>query len=539
MSHGNDGTGQRRAGQHRRSGALAALLTAVAALAAASVLVALPAQAAPLAQQRNNGPDLSVSPSSRVPATNAEVTVRGSGYNGDGELWVAVCQDDGVAPEQFAHCLGGAIPNSNGSSAWAVITPDGNPRYAGPVNGAFSGNGKFKVTLQIPVAVGQDADCVSGRCSVYTRSADPADRSQDASAGIRFSAPRTSSATAPTTEVIGGTPSTVAPDSIAAQQLSPGEEQTVVFSGFTPKEAVDVTLYSDPITLPAAAADGSGVVTVAFTVPPDLPLGEHLIQAVGRSSGLIGVASFAVVEPLASTTEVTETTESTVQTTESAEASDDPLMTILDTPESTASPDTSAASELPTETAQSATDDVVATGPAAGVADGGNRLLWLWIMLIALVVIGGAAAAVALMMRRRREFDDGDRGSLDGVLGGAEPGDAAGDEPAAPSWEDLRAQTAAPQPAVPQPEVPQPEWPLFGGAEPDPAPVHDGGPATEQFRPVFADDDAGSAVAGTGAATAPADDEAVEQAVDALDIADARDYLGDDPAPRRGRHSSD
>lgn len=450
-----------------------AMRAAAATLLAATALVLLPASAgattpagaapapgAPAAWASDGRLQLSVTPSKGLAPNGAEITVRGSGFNRDGELWIAVCQDDGVAPEQFAHCLGGPIPNANATTAWAVVSPDGNARYAGPVNAKFGGRGQFKVTMQIPVAAGQDADCIQGKCSVYTRSADPADRTQDASEGIRFSAPRPSSETAPSTEVVGGTPTTVEPDSVAAPQISPGEEQTVVFSTFTPQEPVDVTLYSDPIKLPTVTANGAGVVTVSFEVPADLPLGEHLIQAEGRTSGIVGVASFSVVEPLVTTTspvttsvtaETTTGVTDTADTETSAEAPIAPdetgLSSTLDTAEQTA-----VSSESP-----QATDDIASTEPAAGDGSTGNRLLWLWIMLIALVVIGGAAAAVAMMRRRR----DSGIGGPDRYHGG--PGDAAVAEPEpAPSWEDMRA--AAPAPAASAPAV---DWPLYGGAAAD------------------------------------------------------------------------
>lgn len=504
---------QRRAAPHSRMLRLAApLMTGMLVLALAS---AAPATA-------DSSPDLSVSPSKGLPVTGAEITVRGSNFDTHGDVWIAVCQDDGVAPASFAHCLGGAIPDDNATSGWAVISKDGKARYAGPVVGKFSKKGGFTVTLQIPVATGQDADCLAEKCAVYSRSANPDDRSQDARAKVSFSfsGSGSSGGSAPSTEVIGSAPATVQPDSVLQPTASAGSDQVVVFSGFTPGEVVDSTLYSDPIPLPPVQADPSGKVTIAFTVPPDLPAGTHLVQAIGRQSDRVGVAQFEVTAADATTTDPTATT-ATTQTTPSS------LTQTSDTAAVLAPPATETSDATTTEnTAASAVAAAVSSVPAAsGASSGAARLIWLWVVLGAIVVIGGAAALVVMLRRRRQaeEYDD---------MPAAQPVDVA-----EPSWQGVRIPAADAGEPSEEPFVPlagsdagdagpaTERWSPLSGADAEPGgdarvgatsgdAVADPGPATEQWSPAFFD----------GAPAAPVN------AGDGID--------GDEPSSSAGRHRS-
>ncbi|MEO7125596.1 MAG: hypothetical protein ABI382_07620 [Nakamurella sp.] len=493
------------------AGAAVALTVGVAVLSlGAGIATAGPA----LTQPSGNQIELSVNPSNGLPATNAEITVRGSGFDPGNELWVAVCQDDGVAPASFAHCLGGAIPNANASSSWAVLTRDGKPRYAGPVTGTLSKRGAFKITLQVAVASGQDADCVSENCSVYTRSADPSNRSQDASVrvGFSFTGPSKTTASVPSTEVIGAAPTTVAPDSVLSADVPVGSDQVVVFSGFTPGEVVDATLYSDPIPLPPVQASPNGMVKISFTVPPDLPLGAHLVQAIGRQSARVGVAQFTVVAVDApATTTGTDATTADTTATSMTESSSLASSTGAGGVAPVTTAPTPASAALTTDTAANQTaDDAVATAPADGNSGGIARLVWLWVVLGALVVIGGAAAFVAMMRRR---------GGHASSYADERPVEPVTEVILAPSWQQTPGQSTAsadsagwpryPEPpdALVQPRDPGPsteQWqPVFG---PGPAteqwqPISDRGPATEQWRPVFDNTVGGSgSVDGSGGA---------------------------------------
>jgi hypothetical protein len=470
---------------------MAAVLTGMTLLAAAPVSAA-PAPAGPLL--RDIG--LSANPTSGLPATEAEITVQGSGYDAGGQLWVAVCQDDGAAPSSFAHCLGGAIPSANATTAWAVITKNGKAPYAGPVAGKWTGGGSFTVSLQIPVAVGQDADCVSSACSVYTRSADDSDRSQDARIPVHFTFGGSSSGGgAPSTEVIGAVPTTVAPDSVQAAEAPVGSDQVVVFSGFTPGEVVDADLYSDPIPLPPVQADPTGKVTISFTVPEDLPTGTHLVQAIGRQSARVGIAQFEVVAAETTDTTATDTTATTDLTpTTTADTAE----TAVIAPPPVGTTDSSAPSSTettPASTADTAETSAESTAGAAGTpltsdSTGAARLLWLWIVLGALIVIGGAAAIVVMLRRRREEYPGYDD------LPPARPVDEV---IPAPSWQTVADSGPEPWQPVYQPD---PDGYRPGPAADDPGPAteqwaplfeappaaDDPGPATEQWRPVFDDD---------------------------------------------------
>lgn len=465
----------RRSVRHRSAApaVVAAVMLTGMTLFAAGPATALPVPSAPMLRDV----DLSATPTQGLPATGAEITVKGSGYNSGGQLWVAVCQDDGAAPSSFAHCLGGAIPSANATTAWAVITADGKAPYAGPVAGKWSGGGSFTVSLQIPVAVGQDADCVSSSCSVYTRSADDSDRSQDARIPVRFTFDNSSSTggTAPSTEVIGAVPTTVAPDSIQATEAPAGSDQVVVFSGFTPGEVVDADLYSDPIPLQPAQADPTGKVTIAFTVPEDLPVGTHLVQAIGRQSARVGVAQFEVVAADATTdTAATDTTEvSTTTAVTPPTTADTPETEIVAPPPTTSSEELSTSEASPVTTAETTSEAAGAALPSDDSTGGAARLVWLWVVLGALIVIGGAAAIV-LMLRRRRDdgpgYDD---------LPPAQPVDEV---ILAPSWQTVADSSPEPEQWRPVSDAGPASDP---GAVSDLGPATDPGPATEQWVPLF------------------------------------------------------
>lgn len=526
-----------RGGAHRHRAGLAAGVAAVLTgmtLFAPFPVSAAPAPASPLLRDVN----LSADPTSGLPATDAEITVRGSGYDAGGELWVAVCQDDGTAPSSLAHCLGGAIPSDNATTAWAVITKKGKAPYAGPVAGKWSGGGSFKVSLQIPVAVGQDADCVSNSCSVYTRSADDSDRSQDARIPVRFTFGGSSSGGgAPSTEVIGAAPTTVAPDSVQADQAPVGSDQVIVFSGFTPGEVVDSALYSDPIPLPPVQADPAGTVTISFTVPEDLPTGTHLVQAIGRQSARVGIAQFEVVAAETTATSPTETTATTDATASTAPE------TVVVAPPPTSS--ASSAETTPVSTTDAAETTAQSSTEAAGTpltddSTGAARLLWLWIVLGALIVIGGAAAIVVMLRRRREEYP----GYED-----VPPAQPVDEVIPAPSWQSVAESGPEQwQPAYqPGPDTYPPgpvaddagpateQWsPLFEA----PTTAHDPGPATEQWSPLFA----GDATPGSSGGADPSDAAGSAEGPDSPDGADWSDGPdspdGTDPSGGAGRHRS-
>ena len=62
---------------------------------------------------------------------------------------------------------------------------------------------------------------------------------------------------------------------------TPGQQITVLGTGFLPYSTVNVVIYSDPVVLGAVVTDGEGNFSQQVTVPADLPVGEHHLVASG------------------------------------------------------------------------------------------------------------------------------------------------------------------------------------------------------------------------------------------------------------------
>lgn len=80
----------------------------------------------------------------------------------------------------------------------------------------------------------------------------------------------------------------------AAPTLAAGDVVTLVVRGFTPGEAVALTLASTPRSLGAVTAAPDGTVTYRFTVPADLEPGPHALTFRGSVSGVTQVFPFTV-----------------------------------------------------------------------------------------------------------------------------------------------------------------------------------------------------------------------------------------------------
>ncbi|HET8590505.1 MAG TPA: hypothetical protein VFM01_12800 [Nakamurella sp.] len=488
---------------------------------------------------------VTVSPYQDMPPSGAQITVTGTGYDPANDLWIAVCQADGVAPMALINCVGGAIPDQNTTTGWGVVTGQGKPPYPGPVTARWKDGGSFSLTLQMPAVISESADCVSAPCAVYTRSSDDTDRTEDVAVPVTFTAPpatttssspttssqqsttttTTSTTTSssptttlqPSTQTLGPVPTTVTPDSMLQTSVTAGAAQTVVFTGFEPGEKVDVTLYSDPVTLPQATADPGGNVRISFEVPKDLPPGEHLLQAIGQQSGRVGIARFTVGAAATTSASASPTTSTSTAPSPSTQTQAVSSAVTSQEPSTTAS-------QPATTTAATVTTAASSAAVTPGGAGGGNKLLWLWIALAVLVIVGGAAGAVA-MVRNRRETED----DIPLVAAGAPV-------PPAPGW------TAAPPAGGPtggtQPgDVPtggfgllsgreHPDGPgLYGGgaAWPDqptrvlgqdgptqvmgpggrPGPGAEPGPATQQWRPDFTGQQPAGGASGTPGGAGP------------------------------------
>lgn len=364
---------------------------------------------------------VTVSPYTALAASGAQITVTGKGFDSSKDLWVAVCAADGVAPAALIHCMGGAIPDGNETTGWGIVSSQTTAPYPGPVLTKWTDGGSFTMTLVLPAAIGDAVDCVKNPCEVVTRSSDDSDRSADVVVPVTFAAPPTSTvsstatsssptSTVPTTTLapstststIGASATTVPPNSMLQTSLPAGGDQVVVFTGFIPGEGVAVTLFSDPISLPAVTADGAGTVRIEFTLPADLSPGLHILQAVGAQSRRVGIAQFTVTaattESSTPATSATSATSSSPSPTTSSQTSSEEATTSSET--SSAEPTTSLSVSSPTAT------PTVATTTAAGGEPSSNNLLWLWITLGVVVVVGAVAGIVAMIRSRRDDDDD-------------------------------------------------------------------------------------------------------------------------------------
>jgi hypothetical protein len=381
------------------------------------------------------GRSVAVSPYTGLAASGAQLTVSGKGFDPSKDLWVAVCAADGVAPAAMIRCIGGAIPDGNETTGWGVVSSASTPPYPGPVLAHWTSGGSFTITLILPAAIGDAVDCVNNPCEVVTRSSDDQDRTEDVTVPVAFTAPPTSPTTptsaassstappstttptttlGPTTSTIGASATTVSPNSILQTSVVAGGSQVVVFTGFKPGESVAVTLFSDPISLPAAKADSAGTVRVEFDVPAGLTPGVHVLQAIGAESRRVGIAQFVVTA--APTTAGTSSTQAPSPTASSAVASSATSSSVVASSETSSAPATTSTPPSPTSAAPTTT-------PAAGGGSSPNNLLWLWIILGAVILIGAVAGIVAMVRSRKDEDDD-----LPPLVA------ASGPEPPRPGW---------------------------------------------------------------------------------------------------------
>lgn len=352
----------------------AALFVALAAPRAAALDATVAIRSAIVAtpvSTSNGSQTLIVDPTTGLPAANATITVQGKGFDTGQGLYVAVCLDRSGAPADLTSCVGGSIPDSNSTTAWGHITKNG--KGTGGVKAAWGPDGSFSVRLALPSVTEGDVNCVTSRCSLYTASDDNSIRTEDNAVALTFASapPSTSAPTAPGTAI---------PQNISAPTIVAGGTQNVIFSGFEAGEQVNLTLFSDPITLSPVTADQTGVATVAFIVPADFVAGTHRLEAIGAQSGTVGVASFQVTAP-------------PVPTTPSPTPSPAPSSSVS----SSAASSSAASSSAPASSAVTSSSSVPA--PAG---DSGSSLWWLWLIL-AIVLIAGIVTGIVVYRRKQQE----------------------------------------------------------------------------------------------------------------------------------------
>ncbi len=366
--------------RRRLSAGLAAVVAVVLPLAAGSVAAADPVT------QKQGGRTVAVSESANLPATDATLTVTGTGFDSKVDAYVAVCRADIAPSDPLTDCLGGAVPEQNESADWAVVTSDPNGKRRAVT---FGTGGSFSVDLAIGSASDSGVDCVGGGCVLIVRSAgDQAGRPKDITIELGFANPGPSTSTLTSTSASTSTstptsdaPATVGPDTVALPDAYLGQQQTVVFSGFTPGEDVAVTVFSEPVGIEGIVATAGGVVAITFPIAEAQAPGVHTVQAIGAQSGLIGLATFTVV--------AAPVTSASVESSASAPSSEN---TAQSSP--SAAPVTEAG---PATTALATTSFAAAPATSTG---SGTSLWWLWLLLALLVV--AVAVAVAVVSARRR-----------------------------------------------------------------------------------------------------------------------------------------
>jgi heme exporter protein D len=355
----------------------AALLALALPLGGASFAAGEPAT------QKQGARTVAVSESANLPDTDAGITVTGSGFDPTVDVYVAVCRADIAESDPLTECLGGPIPDENDTTGWAEVTsePEGKRNAA-----AFAADGSFRVDLTLASAADPGVDCVTEGCVLLVRSAgEGSDRPRDISIGLGFAVPPSSTTESSTSEA----PSTREPDTVALPDAYLGQQQTVVFSGFTPGEEVEVTVFSEPVNIDGVVATAGGVVAITFPITEALVPGVHTVQAIGSESGVIGLGTFTVV-PAPVTTSASPESSTSASTGSSAPA------TTSSEPATTQST-TAAATTTPSTTSEAATP--------AEPADSGGSLAWLWVAIALLVVAIAVAVAVTTSRRRAQQLE--------------------------------------------------------------------------------------------------------------------------------------
>jgi len=350
------------------AGALAATVALTPAQTAAAATSAGSAQAVATPVTSSNGSaTLVVDPTTDLADTGASIKVDGKGFGDDpGGLYIAVCPDAGNTPN-LAKCVGGPIPgNTSPPGAWAHVVGSGTG-----VNVANWNDGAFSVTLALPSVGGGSADCVTAKCALYTVSDDGSHPGLNNRVPLTFKAPPSSSS-------VPATPSSAIVQQVGTPTIAPGATQSVIFSGFKPGEQVNLTLFSDPVTLSPVTADPTGVARADFVVPADFVDGTHRLEAIGAQSGTVGVASFQVLAPTPTPS---------------------PTPTPTPTPTPSPSPTTSSASS--SASSSSAAPATAVTTSTAAAGDSGGSNWWIWLIL-ALVVLAGLITWF-IVYRRNKE----------------------------------------------------------------------------------------------------------------------------------------
>ncbi len=168
------------------------LLTGAAALVAAMLGMAAPAQAAASGTGTTttaSGLRLTVSPVRGLDPTGAVLRVSGKGYDPTVGIYVALCATPkkGTMPSR---CGGGVnTTGTNPASYWISSNP---PPYGASLAIPFRSGGRFSVRLQVSSMIGT-LDCRTISCSIVTRAdhTRAGDRRFDVGVRVRFASGQT------------------------------------------------------------------------------------------------------------------------------------------------------------------------------------------------------------------------------------------------------------------------------------------------------------------------------------------------------------
>ena len=181
-----------------------------------------------------------------------------------------------------------------------------------PTDGSVVKPSAGAVTLPVAASFGS-VDCTTLACGVHVRRdhLGASDTSYDRAIPLTFvSATPTTTSPSPTTTSPSPTTTTPSPEiSLDAGSVEPGGTLEVTASGFDAGERVVATMFSDPVELGEADADASGTVQLSLEVPADASAGEHTLQLVGQSSGVVAETTFTVAEAETTTTTEPPTTD--------------------------------------------------------------------------------------------------------------------------------------------------------------------------------------------------------------------------------------
>ena len=399
--------GRRPAGWAALSSALfsvaviVSVLMTVAAPAPASAPAGAPEQAALVpagAVTTSIGPiALIVDPATDLDPAGGTINVSGSGFNGAETLVVAVCADDGQAPNSLDNCVGGSIPGANTGQAWALISADGtNSQGNDPVLAKWGPGGSFQVALNVPTS--GTLNCSVTACKLFTRYVS-SNAQGNVSVPLTYSGVASSSASSSVTFSSISQPKEVTALASSASVVQ-GGTQKIIFPGFRANETVEVTLNPKATKLPPVQASEDGVVTIQFQLSKTLSVGPHYVFAVGEESKTFGQAYF-LVTALPTTPRSTPTTKTTASSTPSSAAAS-----------SSVASSSAAVSSVPVSSpaSSSAQSSVLApTSSSGGGSTGSGRPIWPWVVLGGVIVLWIIAAIVFWVLRRRRIAAENER----------------------------------------------------------------------------------------------------------------------------------